>query len=179
MRIENSHFFSVSVSQRTSSLSDLFTSHLAVADDMFKSSIASYTKFMFKREFKGLLQLFSTIARIRKDVGDADVPIHLPRASFMRSLSKEASAEALAEKVKVVRGRMEKHTTADSQCLAKLWGEFGRQLCEDYRSYEKVASLIYQVKPDVGRDELQRILRVAGGDQTQRRRSGTKEAKER
>jgi len=65
--------------------------------------------------------LFSNISRIRKEVGDADVPIHVPRAQFVRTLQKESSREIMREKIGVVYARMEKHLSESGGLLPVAW----------------------------------------------------------
>jgi len=173
MLIENTYFFGESIRMRNPALATLFAPHLNVCDGLFKKSAHAYVKFMMKREFKGLFVLFQTIARIRKDVGDGDVPIHCPRATFIRTLSKEAGGDVLNERIREIRKRMEKHVSEESGVLSKLWSEVGVVFLADYLGFEKVAALLYNHKFDVGREELQRILRIAGGETIGRRRSGT------
>jgi hypothetical protein len=45
---------------------------------------------MIKREFKPLHTFFVNISRVRREVGDADVPIHVPRAAFEKLCPKNA-----------------------------------------------------------------------------------------
>jgi len=171
MLIENSHFFKAAVSQRAAVLTDLFAPQLRLADGLYRKSVHAYVKFMVKREFKGLFVLFQTIARIRKDVGDSDVPIHCPRATFIRTLSKEAASEVLTERVNEIRKRMEKHLSADSFVLSKLWNELESVLLAEYKGFEKVSAFLYNYRFEASKEELQRILRLAGGEFIRRMRS--------
>jgi hypothetical protein len=109
MRMENSYFFTQSIKQRGVELISLFQKQITGASVICKQSTDAYLGWMIKREFKAMHSLFSNISRIRKDVGDADVPIHVPRAQFVRTIQKESSKEIIKEKIGVVYARMEKH----------------------------------------------------------------------
>lgn len=99
MRMENSYFFTQSIKQRGVELTSLFQKQITGASVICKQSTDAYLGWMIKREFKAMHSLFSNISRIRKDVGDADVPIHVPRAQFVRTIQKESSKEIMKEKI--------------------------------------------------------------------------------
>jgi hypothetical protein len=147
---------------------------LQEAKRMFGKSCDKYLKWMIKREFKGLYTLFANISRIRKDVGDDDVLIHCPRASFSRTLGKEAGGVEVKEKVGEIRKRMEKHMCEESGGLDLGWGQLGRAFMKDYGNFSKVSGSIFNVKFEVGVVELGKLVGAAGGDEraVMRRRSG-------
>jgi len=99
MRMENAHFFTETIRKRGSELSHLFQKQLTAAGAIYKQSTDSYLGWMIKREFKVLHSLFSNVSRIRREVGDADVPIHIPKTTFVKTLTKESSREVMKEKI--------------------------------------------------------------------------------
>ena len=56
------------------------THQIMGASVICKQSVDANLAWMIKREFKAMHSLFSNISRVRKDVGNADVPIHVPPA---------------------------------------------------------------------------------------------------
>ena len=147
MRMENSYFFTQSMKQRGVEMAALFQKQITGASVICKQSTDAYLGWMIKREyfaaelparyvfarsrltaapsvageFKAMHSLFSNISRIRKEVGDADVPIHVPRAQFVRTLQKESSREIMREKIGVVYARMEKHLSESGGLLPVAW----------------------------------------------------------
>ncbi len=171
MTIENCNFFVKSMAQRIEA-GKVFEKHIQKADTLLAKSSGVYIKWMIKREFKGLYGLFLTISRIRKDVGDRDVPIHCPRSTFVRTLSKEAGVEVVKDKIVEIRKRMEKHLSEESCITSKLWADLTAVFVRDYAGFENVSMGLYSNRPEVGVDELGRLLREVGGERLQRRRSG-------
>jgi hypothetical protein len=173
--LENCNFFMKAIGKRRDDgLGTCFDELLQEAKVMFKRSCDKYVKWMIKREFKGLYTLFANISRIRKDVGDDDVLIHCPRASFSRTLGKEAGGVEVKEKVGDIRKRMEKHMCEESGGLDLVWGELGKALIKDYANFSKVSGSIFNLKFEVGVVELGKLVGAAGGDEraVMRRRSG-------
>ena len=76
---------------------------------------------MIKREFKSLHNLFSNISRICRDVGNADVPIHVPRSTFVETLQKEFNRDVMKEKIQTIHDRMEKHLSEAGGLLPVAW----------------------------------------------------------
>jgi hypothetical protein len=103
------YFFTQSIKQRGIELTTLYQNQIMGASVICKQSMDAYLGWMIKREFKAMHSLFSNISRVRKDVGDADVSIHVPCAQVVRTLQKELSKEITKEKIGVVYARMEKH----------------------------------------------------------------------
>lgn len=160
------------MSQR-SELLFFFKPHLDTAKVMLNQATNSYITWSIKRELKGLYVLFNNIDRIRKDVGDQDVPIHCPRATFVRTLTKEVGANVIKVKCEEIRKRMEKHF-AETSDLGEVWDQMSSVLLTDYEGYSKLASQLYRFRFEVSTEELRRVLRATGGDvsATMRRRSG-------
>ncbi|GMI12063.1 hypothetical protein TrRE_jg12828 [Triparma retinervis] len=173
--LENCNFFMKAVGKRRDDgVGTCLDGLLQEAKRMFGKSCDKYLKWMIKREFKGLYTLFANISRIRKDVGDDDVLIHCPRASFSRTLGKEAGGVEVKEKVGEIRKRMEKHMCEESGGLDLVWGQLGRAFMKDYGNFSKVSGSIFNVKFEVGVVELGKLVGAAGGDEraVMRRRSG-------
>ncbi|GMH60998.1 hypothetical protein TrLO_g13665 [Triparma laevis f. longispina] len=172
LTIENCAFFIATVSQR-SELLFFFKPHLDTAKVMLTQATNSYISWSIKREFKGLYVLFNNIEKIRKDVGDQDVPIHCPRTTFVRTLTKEVGTGVIKGQIEEIRKRMEKHF-AETSDLSEVWEEMSSMLLSDYEGYSKLASQLYRYRFEVTTEELRRVLRGTGGDVSaiMRRRSG-------
>lgn len=99
---------------------------------------------MIKREFKALHTLFSQISRIRRDVGDKDVPIHIPRATFVKTLQKESNREVMKEKIATIYARMEKHLSEEGKLLQVAWKALVKVLYEWFGRWEKLSTQCYK-----------------------------------
>jgi hypothetical protein len=163
MRMENSYFFLESIKKRGPELTELFHKQLTAAGAIYKQSTDAYLGWMIKREFKSLHSLFSNISRIRREVGDADVPIHVPRQTFVKTLTKESSREVMKEKIATMYLRMEKHLSADAALLPHAWKSLVRVLYEWFGRWEKLSSHCYNFKLEPGAVEVVRIAKIAGG----------------
>ena len=118
---------------------------------------------MIKREFKAMHSLFSNISRVRKDVGDADVPIHVPRAQFVRTLQKESSKEIMKEKIGVVYARMEKHLSESGGLLPVAWKALVKVLYEWFGRWEKLSTSCYKFILEPSAIDVVRIAKAASG----------------
>jgi len=169
MRMENSYFLTQSIKQRGTELTELFQKQILAASSICKQSTDAYLGWMIKREFKPLYSLFSSISRIRRDVGDADVPIHVSRSTFERTLSKECNREVLKEKVGVIFYRMEKHLSEESGLLPVAWKALVKVLYEWFGRWEKMSTQCYKLtlKPDAA--DVVRIAKAAAGISAKKR----------
>jgi len=169
MRMENSYFLTQSIKQRGTELTELFQKQILAASSICKQSTDAYLGWMIKREFKPLYSLFSSISRIRRDVGDADVPIHVSRSTFERTLSKECNREVLKEKVGIIFYRMEKHLSEASGLLPVAWKALVKVLYEWFGRWEKMSTQCYKLmlKPDAA--DVVRIAKAAAGISAKKR----------
>lgn len=163
MRMENSYFFLQSIKHRGSDLTSLFEKQLSAANSICKKSTDGYLGWMVKREFKALHNLFSNISRIRKDVGDADVPIHVPKGTFIRTLAKECNREMLKEKITVIHSRMEKHLSESSGLLLVTWKALVKVLYEWFGRWEKLSTSCYSYTLEPSAVDVVRIAKTATG----------------
>ena len=163
MRMENAYYFLESTKKRGPEFTGLFHKQLTAAGAIFKQSTDAYLGWMIKREFKALHTLFSNISRIRREVGDADVPIHVPRATFVKTLSKESSREVMKEKIATMYLRMEKHLCPEAALLPHAWKSLVRVLYEWFGRWEKLSNHCYNFKLEPGAVEVVRIAKLAGG----------------
>ena len=168
LRMENSYFFTQSIKQRGIELTSLFQKQLTGAGVICKQSTDAYLGWMIKREFKAMHSLFSNISRIRKDVGDADVPIHVPRAQFVRTLQKESSKEIMKEKIGVVYARMEKHLSESGGLLPVAWKALVKVLYEWFGRWEKLSTSCYKFILEPSAIDVVRIAKAASGSAVKR-----------
>jgi len=163
MRMENSYFFTQTIKQRGSELSELFQKQITAASSICKQSTDAYLGFMIKREFKALHTLFASISRIRREVGDADVPIHVPRSTFEKTLSKECNREILKEKIGSIYYRMEKHLSEAGGLLPVAWKALVKVLYEWFGRWQKVSSQCYKLTLEPSASDVVRIAKQAAG----------------
>ncbi|KAL7491178.1 hypothetical protein ACHAWT_000608 [Skeletonema menzelii] len=169
MRMENSYFFTQSIKQRGVELTSLFQKQITGASVICKQSTDAYLGWMIKREFKAMHSLFSNISRIRKDVGDADVPIHVPRAQFVRTIQKESSKEIMKEKIGVVYARMEKHLSDGGGLLPVAWKALVKVLYEWFGRWEKLSTSCYKFILEPSAIDVVRLAKAATGATAVRR----------
>ncbi|EJK75190.1 hypothetical protein THAOC_03095, partial [Thalassiosira oceanica] len=115
--------------------------------------------------------LFSNISRIRKEVGDADVPIHVPRAQFVRTLQKESSREIMREKIGVVYARMEKHLSESGGLLPVAWKALVKVLYEWFGRWEKLSTSCYKFILEPSAIDVVRIAKSASGSSSTKKTS--------
>ncbi|KAL3822443.1 hypothetical protein ACHAXA_006871, partial [Cyclostephanos tholiformis] len=166
MRMENSYFFTQSIKQRGIELTTLYQKQIMGASVICKQSTDAYLGWMIKREFKAMHSLFSNISRVRKDVGDADVPIHVPRAQFVRTLQKESSKEIMKEKIGVVYARMEKHLSESGGLLPVAWKALVKVLYEWFGRWEKLSTSCYKFILEPSAIDVVRIAKAVSGSAT-------------
>jgi hypothetical protein len=162
MQMENSYFFTQSVKNRGPEIAALFQKQLTKANAVCKSSTDAYLGWMIKREFKSLHALFSNISKIRREVGDRDVPIHVPKATFIRTLTKESNREVMKEKIAVIYSRMEKHLSEEGGLLPVAWKALVKVLYEWFGRWEKLSSQIYKHVLEPSAVDVVRIAKAAG-----------------
>ena len=163
MRMENSFFFTQSIKHRGQEFITLFSKQISAATAICKSSTDAYLGWMIKREFKSLHSLFSNISRIRRDVGDADVPIHVPRSTFVKTLQKESNRDVMKEKIQTIYDRMEKHLSEAGGLLPVAWKALVKVLYEWFGRWEKLSTQCYKYVLDPSAVDVVRIAKAAGG----------------
>jgi len=172
MQMENSYFFTQSLKNRGSEITALFQKQITKANSVCKSSTDAYLGWMIKREFKNLHALFSNISKIRRDFGDRDVPTHVPKATFIRTLTKESNRETMKEKIAIIYSRMEKHLSEEGGLLPVAWKALVKVLYEWFGRWEKLSSQIYKHVLEPSAVDVVRIAKAAGASTGQDERAG-------
>lgn len=162
MQMENSYFFTQAMKNRGNEITALFQKQITKANAVCKASTDAYLGWMIKREFKSLHALFSNISKIRREVGDKDVPIHIPKATFVRTLSKESNREVMKEKIAIIYSRMEKHLSEEGGLLPVAWKALVKVLYEWFGRWEKLSSQIYKHVLEPSAVDVVRIAKAAG-----------------
>jgi len=162
MQMENSYFFTQSIKNRGGEITALFQKQITKANAVCKSSTDAYLGWMIKREFKSLHALFSNISKIRREVGDRDVPMHVPKATFIRTLTKESNRETMKEKIAIIYSRMEKHLSDEGGLLPVAWKALVKVLYEWFGRWEKLSSQIYKHVLEPSAVDVVRIAKAAG-----------------
>jgi len=142
MQMENTYFFTQAIKHRGSVMMELFNKQVLKANAICKESTDSYLGWMIKREFVTLHELFSKLSKLRKDVGDRDVPAHVSKAILVKTLQKEASRDMMKEMLTVMFGRMEKHMSEDGGLLPVAWKALVKVLYEWFGRWEKMSTQI-------------------------------------
>ena len=163
MRMENTYYFSQQIKERGNEITSLFQKQLTKASAVCKQSTDAYLGWMIKREFKALHALFSQISRIRRDVGDKDVPIHIPRATFVKTLQKESNREVMKEKIATIYARMEKHLSEEGKLLPVAWKALVKVLYEWFGRWEKLSNQCYKHHLEPSAVDVVRLAKQAGG----------------
>ena len=163
MRMENTYFFTQRIKACGPEIATLFQKQLTKASAVCKQSTDAYLGWMIKREFKALHALFAQISRVRRDVGDKDVAIHVPRSTFVKTLQKESSRDVMKEKITSLYGRMEKHLSEDGGLLPIAWKALVKVLYEWFGRWEKLSSQCYNHVMDPSAVDVVRIAKQAGG----------------
>lgn len=162
MQMENSYYFTQSIKNRGPEIAQLFQKQVTKANTVCKSSTDAYLGWMIKREFKSLHALFSNISKVRREVGDRDVPIQIPKATFIRTLAKESNREVMKEKIAVIYSRMEKHLSEEGGLLPVAWKALVKVLYEWFGRWEKLSSQIYKHVLEPSAVDVVRIAKAAG-----------------
>ncbi|KAL3915562.1 MAG: hypothetical protein SGILL_005592, partial [Bacillariaceae sp.] len=172
MQMENSYFFTQAMKNRGNEITALFQKQITKANAICKASTDAYLGWMIKREFKSLHALFSNISKIRREVGDKDVPMHIPKATFIRTLAKESNREILKEKIAIIYSRMEKHLSEEGGLLPVAWKALVKVLYEWFGRWEKLSSQIYKHVLEPSAVDVVRIAKAAGATTGQDDRMG-------
>mmetsp|Transcript_7771 Transcript_7771/g.19335 ORF Transcript_7771/g.19335 Transcript_7771/m.19335 type:complete len:1331 (+) Transcript_7771:399-4391(+) len=172
MQMENSYFFTQSLKNRGSEVTALFSKQITKANAVCKASTDAYLGWMIKREFKSLHALFSNISKIRREVGDREVPMHVPKATFVRTLTKESSREVMKEKIAIIYSRMEKHLSEEGGLLPVAWKALVKVLYEWFGRWEKLSSTIYKHMLEPSAVDVVRIAKAAGSSNNDDRVGG-------
>jgi hypothetical protein len=162
MQMENSYYFSQSIKLRGPEVASLFQKQVTKANAVCKASTDAYLGWMIKREFKILHALFSNISKIRREVGDRDVPIHIPKATFVKTLAKESNREVMKEKIGTIYSRMEKHLSEEGGLLPVAWKALVKVLYEWFGRWEKLSSQTYKHVLEPSAVDVVRIAKAAG-----------------
>ena len=163
MQMENTFFFTQSIKQRGSSISDLFSKQVTKANAITKESTDAYLGWMIKKEFAVLHELFTKLSKIRKEFGDKEVSEHISKQQFVKTLTKEASREILKDRITSMNSRMGKHLSEEGGLLPVAWKALVKVLFEWFGRWEKLSSSIYRDKLDPGALDVVRIAKAAGG----------------
>ena len=169
MQMENTYYFTQSMKTRGPEVAALFQKQVAKANALCKSSTDAYLGWMIKREFKVLHALFSNISKIRREVGDRDVPVHVPKATLIRTLTKESNREVMKEKIAIIYSRMEKHLSEEGGLLPVAWKALVKVLYEWFGRWEKLSSQIYKHVLEPSAVDVVRIAKAAGASSTEER----------
>jgi hypothetical protein len=167
MQMENSYHFTQSIKARGNEVGALFQKQVAKANSVCKASTDAYLGWMIKREFKVLHALFSNISKIRREVGDRDVPVHVPKATLIRTLTKESNREVMKEKIAIIYSRMEKHLSEEGGLLPVAWKALVKVLYEWFGRWEKLSSQIYKHILEPSAVDVVRIAKAAGASSTE------------
>ena len=172
MQMENSYFFTHSLRNRGPGVEALFTKQITKANSMCKDSTDAYLGWMIKREFATLHELFSKVSKIRKEHGDKEVPNHVPKTQFVRTLSKEASREAMKERIGSMYSRMGKHLSEEGGLIPIAWKALVKVLYEWFGRWEKLSTSIYRHTLDPSAVDVVKIAKAAGGGKSAVKSSG-------
>jgi Exocyst complex component Sec3 len=164
MQMENTYFFTQTTKQRHELFSELFSKQLTKANVICKDSTDSYLGWMIKREFASLHELFSRVSKLRKEVGDKQVPVQIPKAQFLRTLQKETNRDVLKEKIGTMYSRMEKHLSDESNLVPIAWKALVKVLYEWFGRWEKLCTQLYNHLLSPSAVDIVRIAKAAGGD---------------
>jgi hypothetical protein len=164
MQMENTYYFTQAIKQRHEVFSELFAKQMTRANALCKDSTDSYLGWMIKREFASLHELFSKVSKLRKEVGDKQVPAQVPKAQFIRTLQKETNRDVMKDKIGTMYSRMEKHLSEESNLVAIAWKALVKVLYEWFGRWEKMCTQIYSHTLSPSAVEIVRIAKAAGGD---------------
>lgn len=108
-------------------------------------------------------ELFSKVSKLRKEVGDKNVPNQVPKNVFVRTLNKEANKDIMKEKIGHLFARMEKHLSEEGNLLPVAWKALVKVLYEWFGRWEKMSSQLYGHKLDPSAVDIVKIAKAAGG----------------
>jgi hypothetical protein len=162
LQMENTYYFTQCIKERGPEMSVLFRKPITKANATCKQSTDAYLGWMIKREFVVLHDLFSRISKMRREAGDKEVLIQVPKATFVKTLQKEASREVMKDKIGVMYQRMGKHLSEEGGLLPVAWKALVKVLYEWFGRWEKLSSQVYQHKLDPSAVDIVRIAKAAG-----------------
>ena len=162
LQMENTYYFTQCIKERGPEMSMLFRKPIVRANATCKASTDAYLGWMIKREFVVLHDLFSRISKVRRETGDKDVLLQVPKPMFVKTLQKEASREVMKDKIGVMYSRMGKHLSEDGGLLPVAWKALVKVLYEWFGRWEKLSSQCYQHKLDPSAVDIVRIAKAAG-----------------
>merc|ERR1712183_433387 len=140
----------------------LFKKATTKANATCKQSTDAYLGWMIKREFTSLHELFSKLAKYRRDEGDKAVQNYVSKEMLVRTLKKESSLEALKDKIGILYYRMGKHLSEESGVLPVAWKALVKVLYEWFSQWKKLCKQIYQHDLKPGAIDIVRIAKAAG-----------------
>eukprot|EP00797_Seminavis_robusta_P004718 Sro1306_g261240.1 Pfam:Sec3 (922) ;mRNA; r:10148-12913 len=162
LQMENTYYFTQCIKERGPEMSVLFRKPIVRANATCKQSTDAYLGWMIKREFVVLHDLFSRISKKRREAGDQEVLLEVPKTMFVKTLQKEASREVMKEKIGVMYTRMGKHLSDEGGLLPVAWKALVKVLYEWFGRWEKLSSQCYQHKLDPSAVDIVRIAKAAG-----------------
>lgn len=162
MQMENTYYFTQCIKERGQEMSVLFRKPIIKANATCKQSTDAYLGWMIKREFAVLHDLFSRISKMRRESGDKEVLMQVPKGTFVKTLQKEASREIMKDKIGVMYARMGKHLSEEGGLLPVAWKALVKVLYEWFGRWEKLSSQVYQHKLDPSAVDIVRIAKAAG-----------------
>lgn len=163
MQMENTYFFTQAIKHRNQIFAELFAKQVTKANAICKDATDAYLGWMIKREFSSLHELFSKVSKLRKEIGDKQVPQQVPKNQFVRVLTKEANKDVLKEKIGIMFSRMEKHLSEEGGLLPVAWKALVKVLYEWFGRWEKLCSQIYTYVLKPSAVDIVRIAKAAGG----------------
>jgi len=179
IRMENSYYFFQAIKRRQD-IADLFQKQLSSANAICKQNLSSYIGWMIKREFRQLYQLFASISKLKRDVGEKDVQIHVPKNKLLQTLSNESGRDVVEEKVKTMYTRCEKHLSEMSGLLPFAWKALVKDLYTLFGRWEKLSSQCYGVVISPGAVDIVRMAKdvgsgngIGGNSESEARRRGS------
>ncbi|CAB9497367.1 Pfam:Sec3 [Seminavis robusta] len=162
LQMENTHYFTQCIKDRGEEISALFRRPMQRANTTCKQSTEAYLGWMIKRELAVLHDLFSRIAKKRRETGDKEVLQEVPSTVFIRTLQKEASREVMKDKIGAMYARMSKHMSEEGGMLPVAWKALVKVLYEWFGRWEKLSSQCYQHTLDPSAVDIVRIAKAAG-----------------
>ena len=98
--------------------------------------------------------------------------MHVPKATFVRTLTKESSREVMKEKIAIIYSRMEKHLSEEGGLLPVAWKALVKVLYEWFGRWEKLSSTIYKHMLEPSAVDVVRIAKAAGSSNNDDRVGG-------
>lgn len=169
MRIENSHFFIHSLKQCDAVFSEILKNQITSAHTICKQSIDAYIGWMIKQDLRALHSLFANISRVRKEVGESDVHIHIPRQTFEKVFSEQASYDVLKGKITSMHSLMQEHFSIAGGLVPFLWKAFGKMLFQWFTRWENISTQCYKLVLQPSAVEVVKMTKLIAGNDINRK----------